>query len=174
MSKSETQSEANLRARARRRWLPFAFAAAMGGAVATVTPLALAHGFGGHGGFGGGHGGPVDPARIERRIDNVLSKIDASADQKQKVTSIMQSAAQELQPLREQHKQARMQMRALLSAPMINREQVEALRIEQLRLADAVSKRFTQALADAAEVLTPEQRAQLAKKFEERRARRHG
>jgi protein CpxP len=169
MSNSETQPTA-----ARRRLISLAFAVAIGGAAAALTPLALAHGFGGHGGLGGWHGGPVDPQRIERRVDHVLSDVGASAEQKQKVTSILQSAAQELEPLRAQHREARKQTRTLLSAPTINREQLESLRIEQMRLADGVSKRFTQALVDAAEVLTPEQRAALAKKMEERRARRHG
>ncbi len=47
---------------------------------------------------------------------------------------------------------------------------LEALRANQLQLAEQASKRFTQALADIADVLTPEQRKQLA----ERMGRWHG
>jgi periplasmic protein CpxP/Spy len=181
MSKSETQSQATIRSPRsdRRRWLGVVLATVFGGAVATFAVNALGHGFGGHGGWGRGfHGGSADPAfvndRIEHIVKYVLSDIDATAEQKQKVTGILQSAAQELQPLREQHRQARMQMRAIMSAPSIDRAQLEALRIGQMRLADTASRRFTQALADAAEVLTPEQRALLAKKIEQRHAWRRG
>ena len=47
---------------------------------------------------------------------------------------------------------------------------IEALRAKQLRLADDASRRLTRAVADAAEVLTPAQRKDLAAHF----ARRHG
>ena len=56
---------------------------------------------------------------------------------------------------------ARQRGRTLLTQPSIDRGAIEALRAEQLALADAASKRLAQALADAAEVLTPEQRRRI-------------
>ena len=45
---------------------------------------------------------------------------------------------------------------------------MERLRAEQVTLADSVSKRITQALAEAADVLTPEQRQKVAGRLNER------
>ena len=65
---------------------------------------------------------------------------------------------------------ARRQAVELLSRESVDRAALETLRADQLRLADQASMRFTQALADVADVLTPEQRKQLA----ERIGRWHG
>jgi len=56
----------------------------------------------------------------------------------------------------------------LLSAPAIDRAAIERLRAEQIQGADAVSKRMAQAFADAAEVLTPDQRKKIAERMQKR------
>jgi Spy/CpxP family protein refolding chaperone len=61
---------------------------------------------------------------------------------------------------------ARRQARQLLTAPTVDRPALEALRAAQLAEADAASRRMVQAIADAAEVLTPEQRAKLAQRLD--------
>ena len=68
--------------------------------------------------------------------------------------------------LRQQHLEGRRQIREALAAPTVDRSRIEAVRNEQLKLADTASKRVTDAFADAAEVLTPDQRAQLARRIE--------
>jgi Spy/CpxP family protein refolding chaperone len=55
------------------------------------------------------------------------------------------------------------------AAPEIDREAAERLRAEKIETIDRASRRMTDALIEAAEVLTPEQRAALIEKFEERR-----
>jgi Spy/CpxP family protein refolding chaperone len=67
-------------------------------------------------------------------------------------------------------REARQQAVALLAEPTVDRAALEVLRAGQLQLAEGASRRLTQALADVADVLTPEQRRQLA----ERAARWHG
>jgi len=144
--------------------------------AALVTAVAgLAAGIGlkawAHDGPGGWHrggfmDGPVDPAMVDARLDRMLKhiyiEIDATDAQKQQLGPILKSAAHDLLPLRDRIRDGRLQALALLSQPTVDRAALEGLRTLQLQLADQASKRLTQAVADAADVLTPEQRKQLA------------
>jgi len=77
--------------------------------------------------------------------------------------------------VREKARAARKQAVGLLAADHIDRGAIETLRAEQIQLAEQASKRFTQALADVAEVLTPAQRKQIAERMESfGRGWRHG
>jgi Spy/CpxP family protein refolding chaperone len=120
-----------------------------------------------HGGgrFGGGQF--LTPGRIERMVNRVLWVVDGSSDQKQKIGGILRGAADDLYPLREKHMEGRQQIREVLAAPTIDRAKLEALRVQQMQLADTASKRITAAIADAGEVLTPAQRAELGKRFDQ-------
>ena len=136
-------------------------------------------GWGHHGpGFGHGprFGGPMmfGPGRVERMVDRLGWAADASTEQKQKITGIVQRAADDVLALRDKHLAARKQLADILAAPTIDRGKLEALRTEQLKLVDEASKRIAIALADAGEVLTPAQRADLAKRFERFAAWRRG
>jgi periplasmic protein CpxP/Spy len=66
--------------------------------------------------------------------------------------------------------EARRQAVELLSRESVDRAALEALRVDQFKLVEQASMRLTQALADVADILTPEQRKQLA----ERIGRWHG
>jgi Spy/CpxP family protein refolding chaperone len=149
------------------------------GAFIITLAVALAAGLtGGYVGSSFAHGGPghsrdgmpADPAkmdqRIERMIKRMASKVDASAEQQAKLSVIAKGAATDLAPLRDKVQAARKQGIELLAAANVDRAAIERLRAEQIQLADAGSKRFTQALADAAEVLTPEQRKKLAESMQ--------
>jgi Spy/CpxP family protein refolding chaperone len=142
-------------------------------AVALVAGLA-----GGYVGKSFAHGGPghsrdgmpTDPAQMDQRVEHMInrlaSKVDASAEQKDKLAEIAKSAVNDLAPLREKAQAARKQAIGLLAAANVDRPALERLRAEQIQLADAGSKRLTQALADAADVLTPAQRTKLAERMQ--------
>ena len=149
----------------RRRFFRLAGFATAAVGLGTLAFGALAHGR-------RGTRGPVDPAQMEERLDRMLKhayvEIDATPEQQQKIDPIVKQAAKELQPLRGKVREARREGVKLLSAESIDRGAIERLRLEQMASADAASKRFTQALADVAEVLTPEQRKTLAARFARR------
>jgi len=127
--------------------------------LAGVTGNMLSHAFGqgfawqhfhlrGGGPFGGAFAGGLSPAQVDDRIDRMTKhmaiELDATADQQAKIAN------------------ARSQAVTLLTAPTIDRTAIERLRAEQIGLAETASKRIAQALADAAEVLNPEQRRKVA------------
>jgi len=147
-----------------------------------VLSTAFAQGYGWHPGFMGGGGwhhwfmgggwhhagfmgGPLNPAQIEERIDRMTKhmaiELDATAEQQAKVAGIAKSAVHDLLPLREKAHAARSRAVALLTAPTLDREAIERLRAEQVGLAETASKRIAQALADASDALSPDQRRKI-------------
>jgi protein CpxP len=115
---------------------------------------------------GGVFGASLTPAQIDDRIDRMTKhmaiELDATPDQQVKLASIAKAAAGDLRAMREKAQAARAQAVTLLTGPTIDRTAIERLRAEQIGLAETASKRIAQALADAAEVLSPQQRRQVA------------
>ena len=100
--------------------------------------------------------------RIEFATDWLLSRTNTTEEQRQQIKTIVQEAWQALLPMREQHLAQRQAWLAALQQPRVDRQALEELRQAKLHLADTASGRLVEALADAAAVLTPEQRAELA------------
>ena len=76
----------------------------------------------------------------------------------------MKATARDLMGLRGQMQDERRQALAVLTADPIDRIALEAIRVQHVQRTDQISRRVTQALADVASVLTPEQRRQLAER----------
>jgi Spy/CpxP family protein refolding chaperone len=153
-----------------------AIATLIGGIAAGVGIKAFAHGGWHRGGFAAG---ALDPAAVDEHLERMLKhlyvEIDATDEQKQRLAPIAKQAAKDLLPLREKMHAARKQAIELLTGDTIDRGAIEALRAEQLQLAEQASRRIAQSLADGAEVLTPAQRKELAARVEKHhRAWRHG
>ena len=109
---------------------------------------------------------PLDPAMVEDRADRMVRhlsiELDANNEQQEKLRVIVRGMLKDVLPTRERALAARGQARELLTATTIDRTALEKLRADQIALADSVSKRITQAIGDAGEVLNFEQRRKLA------------
>jgi Spy/CpxP family protein refolding chaperone len=140
-----------------------------GAAVTKALSNPFGFGPGWHGARGHWGSVPLDPAQIEDRADRMVRhlaiELDASNEQQEKLRGIMRGMLKDVLPARDRAHAARRQARELLTATTIDRGAIEKLRAEQIGLADSVSKRVVQALGDAAEVLSPEQRRKLNDRF---------
>ncbi|HLK83603.1 MAG TPA: Spy/CpxP family protein refolding chaperone [Xanthobacteraceae bacterium] len=101
-------------------------------------------------------------AHADRLIRHLSIEIDATAEQQDKLRAIVRDAVKDLLPMREKIQTARATARELLTQQTIDRAAIEKFRAEQIATHDAASKRLVQAVGDAAEVLTPEQRRKIS------------
>ena len=126
--------------------------------------------------FERGSHGPMDPAKAAKRFDRMISRLvpDATPEQKTKLQAIAKSAFDDLRPLHEKSRAAHAESIKLLTQPTIDRAALERVRKTQQQLADQRSARVSKAFADAAEVLTPEQRATAAEKMAKHEHRKFG
>ena len=153
----------------RRKSLTTIMAALLAGSLAATAGSAA---------FAKADGQAFDPAkfqqRIEKRVDKALSGTDATAEQKSKVTGILQTAFKDMKGFHDQRVENRKAMQAAMTAATIDPAKIEQLRGEQMKIADASSKRFTQALVDSGNVLNASQRQAFFKAWSERHGKRHG
>jgi len=98
-----------------------------------------------------------------------LRDVDASEQQQERVSAIAADAVDDLFRLRQRHLENREAFHAQLGGASVDRAALEEIRKSEMALADEASKRFVRAVADMADVLTPEQRRALMEKL----ARRH-
>jgi periplasmic protein CpxP/Spy len=134
-----------------------ALAAAFSHTAMAQAPELPADGMGGmdHGGHRMGHRGG-------QHMERMLDVVNATPEQRAQIKQIMQTARTDMQAQREGGRALREQQMALLAAPTIDARAVETLRQQMLARHDVASKRMSQAMIDAANVLTPPQRKQLA------------
>jgi len=148
----------------RRRW--FAGLAALGGlgGLGLLAADAQAHGW--------GRGRGVDPEemgrRMEWRIGRLIQHVGGTPQQKDRLVAIARSAMAELRPLREEARANRRRGMELLAATTIDRAALEQLRVARMQGAEARSRLVLRAMADAAEVFTPEQRVKAAERLSKR------
>ena len=139
----------------------------LAGSISVYSQVHHRPGWWSHAGAGSwfGHRQVHDPELMGERIgfatDWFLSRINAGEEQRQQVKTIVQEAWHDLLPVREQHLAQRQAWLEALQQPRIDRQTLEELRQAKLYLAETASSRLVEALAEIAEVLTPEQRAEL-------------
>jgi Spy/CpxP family protein refolding chaperone len=136
-------------------------------AVAAIAAslLALVGGTLAYAHSGGEHHGLMSGRGAEDHLEHMqamLTKIGASDAQKSQIEGLLKPAFEEMKAAHEAHSAAFEQFHEAITAPSIDRAKIEALRAEQLKSLDEASKRMVTAITDAAEVLSPDQRAALA------------
>ena len=99
----------------------------------------------------------------------MLDAVKATPEQRTQIQKIMEGARTDLQAQREAGKPLRDQLMQAMTQPNIDANAVEQVRQKMLAQHDQASKRRMQAMVDAARVLTPEQRKQLAERMSQRR-----
>ena len=155
---------------------------ALAAVAATATATALAFGGGGMGqGMGGdgpmgGRGGHMGQPHGRHggghMMERVLDTADATKEQRTKIRQIMVAAEEDLRAAHSGQRGERAAMMNLLAQPKIDAAAVEKLRSEGLARHDAASKRMTQAMVEAANVLSPEQRKKVADQMAQMQQRR--
>ncbi len=133
---------------------------------------------------GGGHGGhhkdfaEISDAEIEAHIERVVKhaaiEIDATQEQQEKITTLVTAVAKDLKPVHDRMRATGKEIHDLLVADTIDRTALETLRAERLADAEQISKNLVSALADVAEVLSPEQRKVLNERINQFRSMRRG
>jgi Spy/CpxP family protein refolding chaperone len=138
------------------------------GAFFAARPIAAAvQGPGGwnrfHGRWGHGHGGNPEAMRehLQVGVKWALRSVDASEEQQQRVSAILASGLEQATKLKERHRENREAFATGLAGATVDRAALEEARKAELALAEEASHLLVKTLADAAEVLTPEQRKAL-------------
>lgn len=111
------------------------------------------------------HVGTEEEAR-ERALDGaawVLGRIDASAEQQTRINAIVASLVGELYPLRAEHRERRRALITELARPQVDARALELIRADSVRMVDSASKTLVEAVVDASQVLSVEQREELAR-----------
>ncbi|MEF7613357.1 Spy/CpxP family protein refolding chaperone [Aquincola sp. MAHUQ-54] len=104
-----------------------------------------------------------------RGLDRMLDGVKATPEQREQIRKIADAAGADLKSQREAARGLRQQSVALFTAPTIDAAAAESLRQQMLAQQDQRSRRMLQAMLDVGNVLTPEQRQQLAERAAERR-----
>ncbi|HEY5072624.1 MAG TPA: Spy/CpxP family protein refolding chaperone [Caulobacteraceae bacterium] len=139
----------------------FAGGLVMSGPSAAALGMAMDHaGMGAHGGM---------HAMAGAHIEKMLTQVGATPDQKARIETILHTAFASMAPMHAKMADTHRDLARLLTAPVIDRGALEELRASRLADFDRASRAIVGGMADAAEVLTPEQRARLAAAMAERR-----
>jgi Spy/CpxP family protein refolding chaperone len=115
------------------------------------------------------HGYHGDPeriaARVEKHIDRVLSKIDATEDQTNQIHLIVGQVIEDARQMHEQGAATRGTVAAELFSDTPDREWLHQRVDEKAKEMAAFSHRTVDRLIDISAVLTPEQRVELHQRF---------
>lgn len=102
-----------------------------------------------------------DGAHARFAADWLLRGVGADSAQRDQIGGALEGALDDLKELGAQHHARRNEWLEALAAPSVDPEAIEALRRAELALADTASRRIADVVLEVANVLEPEQRAEL-------------
>ena len=152
----------------RRRWL--VGAAIIGSFVAgglTLPIIAAQAQDAAMSGMMGGPGHGAMHAQAMAHIQQMLDKVSATPEQKSRIEAILHAGFTSMGAMHGDMQATHTRLHQLLTAPTIDRQALEALRASQIASLDQASRKLVDSMADAAEVLTPAQRAKLGALMQE-------
>ena len=109
---------------------------------------------------------------IKRGVAHLAIEVDATDDQQQQIIAIVTPAVLEMKQTRAEMHATGEQLAGLLTAPVIDKIAVDALRVEKLAEVDQLSKEWTDVITEVAMVLTPDQREAISDRVEQFRSMR--
>lgn len=128
------------------------------------------HGGPGHASMGGpGPGGPFGGS--PRHMERLLDEVGATDAQKAQIKQIVDASRAEMTKQHEAGRALRTKMRQVLTAPTIDTNAAEQLRLQMIAQHEQASRRGLQTMVDMAQVLTPEQRAKVGERMARREVR---
>jgi periplasmic protein CpxP/Spy len=105
---------------------------------------------------------------MARSIDHLLDGIGATDAQRAQIKQIAMAASADLKAQREASRGMHARAVQIFAAPTVDAAAAESLRQQMEAQHDQASRRMLQAMLDASKVLTPEQRAKLGQRAQER------
>lgn len=144
------------------------------GVAVTVGVTAIAHTAGGGGWH---HGRAMTAADMDAHVDAMLqhiyTEIDVTDAQKAQIDPLVKQAVAECAPLHDKFRAAHVDLLALFGADRVDRDAIERVRSDNMRLADEATQRVARLVGDVADVLTPEQRKTLVARITQMHAEVH-
>ena len=110
----------------------------------------------------------MSPEAAARRADRLLDGLNLGEAERARIRQIVQTAAADLAGQREAGRQLHQQSMRLFAAPQVDAAAAEQLRQQMVAQHDRMTHRRLQALLDISAVLTPEQRAAVLQRLQQR------
>ena len=129
------------------------------------------------GAFRGGHGhGGHDPEKmaqmVTQRLDRILGEIEATPEQRQKITAVKDRLLEQGKALYDERRGMMQDLLAQWRAPSIDAAAVHAKIDARAEAMKGFAHQAADGLAEVHGILTPEQREEIAAKWEQRMERR--
>ncbi len=122
-----------------------------------------------------GHQPPASEAEVREKLDSVanrvLDRVDGTDEQRESIDAVLDRAAGDVWAFHGSKDERHAAFREALTAETVDRKALESVRKDLVDDLDALTAAVVDAIGDVAEVLTPEQRREIAAIHDEMRER---
>ena len=116
-----------------------------------------------------GHMGVAAPHGA--RMEKMAEKLGLSAEQKKQLQALHEQEKAGMQAQREQRQKLQAERSAAWAAPTLDAARLENLRVQEVKMFDAMSRQRLEQQLAMAKILTPEQRQKMAEWKKQRKAK---